>query len=234
MADLLGMGVPRLAELLPDTLMRRLLGLGTLVRYKDGELLHQRGEHKPGLSIVQAGQVVAGNLGSDGSFLMSSQIGPGECFGEFTLFAGLPRTHEISSVGESAVYQIPAAPFMALFDNEPDIARALLVIALVKYHALLEFVDSLRRLPLEVRVARLLLANVGDRTGRQEVKCRQEDLAFTFGVTRVSIGKVIARLQGEGLIEAGYGRIVVPDVSKLEEWVEARSLITPLEASIGT
>ena len=220
--------MPKLEDLVPGRLMRELLSIGPLVRYEDGEVLHLRGDAKPGLSIIQAGTVVAGNVGLDGSVLTTSGLGPGDCFGEFTLFAGLPRTHDITSVGESAVYQLPRARFMALFNREPQIGHALLTINLMKNHELLEFLDNLRRLPLSVRVAKLLLANTRGATGEIEINCRQDELALTFGVTRVSIGKVIAELQAEGLVRSGYRKLRVPDVGQLRRWVEENSLISPL------
>ena len=85
--------------------------------------------------------------------------------------------------------------------------------------------DDLRRLPLEVRVARFIhraLAKAMNHNGRQE------DLAFTFRVSRVSMGEVLKKLEGSGLIEIDYGRIKVPIFKDLEEWLLERTLVTPL------
>jgi CRP-like cAMP-binding protein len=230
MIDLLRAGTPALASLLSDELMATLLKLGKTVRYRDGQLVHQRGDAKPGLSIVQSGQVVAGNVGADGSLLMTSAINVGDCFGEFTLFAALPRTHDIYSQGESEVCQIPKAKFMKFFAEHPELAEALLTLTLRRHHALLEYLDSLRRQPLIVRTAQLLLSNVRGAGERYEIACRQDQLAFSLGVSRVSTGKVLSQLQADGLIQLGYGKIMIPSTSDLRDWLQEKNLLAPLKA----
>ena len=229
MTDLLNSQLPRLEDLLPAEVMARLTHAGKLVRYRDGETVHRRGDNKPGLSIVKAGGARTGIAGLDGSFLTSSTLGPGHCFGEFTLFAGLPRTHDITAEGDTEILQIPGARFFAVFDDEPRLARALLTVATLRNHHALELIDDLRRLPLEVRVAKLLYALAPVAEGRYTVKRQQEELAFAYGVTRVSIGKVLKRLAAEELIATGYGCIEVTDTARLRTWLDERMLIAPVQ-----
>ena len=66
---------------------------------------------------------------------------------------------------------------------------------------------------------------------RNVVYCRQQDLAFTFGLSRVSIGKSLKKLQDDGLIELGYGCIHFPDPAKLEHWLSKYQEIEPLTAN---
>ena len=140
-----------LDHLLPVRLMDELRMLGRITHYFDKQLIQQRGDQNVGISILESGQAVAGNVGADGVFLTSTLLGPGECFGEFTLFAQLPRTHDLWALGETAIFHIKGADFLEIFDREPVIARALLTITLRRNHELLEFVDAQRRLPLNVR-----------------------------------------------------------------------------------
>ncbi len=228
MIDLLRGSAPGLADLLAPEIMAELYALGRIVTYDDGQLVHQRGEAEPGLSIVKSGQVVAGNVGADGSLLMTSVIQQGDCFGEFTLFAGLPRTHDIYSFGPSEVYQVPKVKFLKLFGERPELAEVMLTLALYRNHALLEYLDNLRRQPLLVRTAQLINSNVRAKTEYYEVETRQDQLAFSLGVSRVSIGKALASLQKVGLIELGYGKIIVPSTHKLRLWLQDKNLLAPL------
>lgn len=228
MIDLLRAATPSLASLLSADLMTELTGLGKVVGYGDGQVVHQRGDAKPGLSIVKSGQVVAGNIGVDGSLLVTSVIGVGDCFGEFTLFAGLPRTHDIYSQGESEIYQIPKPRFMELFARTPELAEVMLTLSWRRNHALLEYLDNLRRLPLLVRTAQLLLSNVRSDAERYEIVCRQDQLAFTLGVSRVSMGKTLSDLKADGLIEPGYGKIIIPSTTNLRDWLESKNQLAPL------
>ena len=217
-----------LSELLPDATMEKIRLAGSRKHYQDGELIQQRGDTRRGFSILLSGKIVAGNIGRDGSFLVSSVLPAGDCFGEFTLFANLPRTHDLTAVGQVEVLHLTEAPFTRLFDSEPAIGRALLSITLHRSHELLEFLDAQRRLPLPVRVARMLLSSLRRQPTETVVRCRQEELATTLGVTRVSIGKALKLLAELDLIHIGYGMIEVPDVAKLRKWNEEQDQVMPL------
>lgn len=228
MKDLLQSGIPRLADLLEAPLMAQILATGRDVHYADGQLVYRRGDLAPGISILKSGRVVAQIIGTDGSVLTNSTLSPGQCFGEFTLFAGLPRTHDISAVGATVLTQINGRRFLALFDREPRIARALLTISLYRNFGLVEFMDDLRRLPLIVRIAKILVSSVPQHMRSEMIAFRQDELAFTLGVSRVSVGKALKRLERDGHVHLGYGRVELPDVPRFRAWIEEQSLVTPL------
>lgn len=204
---------------LDDVVAQRVRGAGTLVRYADGELIHSRGDSKPGLSIVETGSVLVGVYGADGSFVMTSILGPGHTFGEFTLFAGLPRTHDITASGPTEIHQLSGNRFLHICEQTPEIYRALLSASLARTHVLLELMDAMRRLPMLERTAKVLLTMM-TLTGDDNVfRCRQSDLAYTLGVSRMSLSKALKQLSERGLINLGYGEIRLPNKAALVEWV---------------
>ena len=105
------------------------------------------GDTNSGPCIVRTGAVRVGNQGKDGSYLTTSILTPGQCYGEFTLLAGLPRTHEMVAIGVTAIDEIGKDRFLTLYEARPELADALLKISLVRNHSLLEFMDDMRRLP---------------------------------------------------------------------------------------
>lgn len=230
MIDLLRGKAPKLSDLLDPDILEDLYQLASVVSYEDGQLVQLRGDAKPGLSIVKSGQVVAGNVGADGSLLMTTVIQTGDCFGEFTLFAGLPRTHDIYSFGPSQVCHIPKPKFLKVFAEKPELAEVMLTLALYRNHGLLEYLDNLRRQPLLVRTAQLINSNIRSKTEYYEVETRQDQLAFTLGVSRVSVGKALSTLQKDGLIELGYGKIKIPSTTIFRRWLEERTLLAPLNS----
>ena len=217
-----------LRDLLPSSVMDRLLAAGSKRRYSDGQIVQERGDSHSGLAIVVSGQLVAGNVGLEGSFLVSALLRPGETFGEYTLFAGLPRTHTLWSQGEAEITFIKATPFSKLFDEEPAIARALLTLTLLRNYEMMEFMDAQRRFSLRARIARLLLATIDADTSKKTIECRHEDLAFMLGVSRVATGKALKRMKDDGLVNLRYGRIEIPNVRRLEEMVEAEDQFFPI------
>ncbi|MEO9970332.1 MAG: Crp/Fnr family transcriptional regulator [Hyphomonadaceae bacterium] len=220
MLDLIITGSPAFMTLLPDHLAEEIRHAASLVAYDGGQLIHSRGDKKPGISIVKSGGAHAGVYGADGSFVMTSILGPGQTFGEFTLFAGLPRTHDMTAASATEIYQLSASRFLALYEREPDISRALLSASLIRTHLLLEMMDAMRRLPMLERTAKVLLTMLQTAGNIDVFEYRQSDLAFTLGVSRMSLSKALKQLVNLGLIKTGYGQITLPDPDKMRNWVD--------------
>lgn len=220
MLNLLKINESAFLDLLSQRVIDDLIVESVLMKYSDGQLIHMRGDLKPGLSIVRKGAAHVGVNGTDGTFVMVAALGPGECFGEFTLFTELPRTHDISSIGDTEVYQLSKPKFDRLYDREPSISRALLKTTLTRTHILLEMLDAIRRLPILERTAKILLSMSYVLGGSNELRGRQEELAFTLGITRVSLSKALKQLSRLGLVDVGYGKIAIPNHAALAQWVE--------------
>lgn len=204
---------------LSPRLMSRLTAAAVRVRYQDGVLIHARGDAKPGLSIVHTGAVRFSNPGLDGSVITTGTLGPGQFFGEATLFAGLPRTHDAVAAGPTVIDQLSKKRFDQIFDEEPDLARMMLQAMTQRLYLALDFMDDLRRLPLKARVAKLISTRSAISGNRNTLEANQSELAFTLGVSRVSMGKALGALQKEGIVKLGYGRIDIPDRKKLKVWI---------------
>jgi len=219
MLEILKSTAPPFLQLLPDTVVERLRQESSLVKYTDGQLIHSRGEQKPGLSIISSGAACVGIYGIDGSFVITTTLGPGEIFGEFTLFTDLPRTHDISAAGTTEVYQLSSSKFHFLYQQEPEIASALIKTSLSRIHQLLEMLDSMRRLPIREQTAKTLLSMIQLGASSETLYCRQSELAATLGVSRVSLNQALNKLSKLKLLRLGYGQIEIPDVAALQVWV---------------
>ncbi len=192
------------------------------MRYADGGLIHNRGDEKPGLSIVRSGMVRVGVIRTDGTFVITSLLGPGQSFGEFTLFANLPRTHDIVAQGETDVWQLPGDRFLRLCEARPELMEGLLKTSLVRSHALLEMIEAMRSLPVLERVAKILVILITTAGQSSHFYTRQSDLAVTLGLSRTTLSKALAALEAEGLVTRGYGQIRLPDRDRLIDWITAR------------
>ena len=109
---------------------------------------------------------------------------------------------------------------MQLYAQHTEISQALLTTTLLRSHLLLEMMDAIRRLPLPQRTARILLTMAKTSGQHHDFVCRQEELAYTIGVSRVSIGKALQTLQSLGFIRLGYRRIELCDLAAMQSWVE--------------
>ncbi|MEL6414773.1 MAG: Crp/Fnr family transcriptional regulator [Pseudomonadota bacterium] len=209
----------KLSDFLSEDVLEVLYAAGREQSYDDGEMIQQRGDKWRGISIVQTGEAIAANVGRDGSIVPSALIKPGDTFGEFTTFLDLPRSHTIFANGRTKIRHIKRDRFLALIEAEPAISQAMLTLTLERNYELVSNLDSNRRLSLPARVARLLIAEFDKTEKAGTIVCRQEDLAFMIGVSRVAVGKALDKLAAQSLIETGYGKIHVPDTVALKKYL---------------
>ena len=209
----------KLSDFLSEGVLETLYAAGREQSYNDGEIIQQRGDKWRGISIVKSGEAIAANVGRDGSIVPSALIKPGDTFGEFTTFLDLPRSHTIFANGQTKIRHIKRNRFLALIEDEPSISQAMLTLTLERNYELVSNLDSNRRLSLPARVARLLVAEFDHAEKEGTIICRQEDLAFMIGVSRVAVGKALDKLAAKRLIETGYGKIRVPDTGALKHYL---------------
>jgi CRP/FNR family cyclic AMP-dependent transcriptional regulator len=228
MADLLFSDAPGIVELMPEALARRVRAAAKPTRYRDGQLVHARGDLQRGLSIVRSGSVRFGNAGEDGSYVTTTVMGPGQSFGEFTLFGDLPRTHDATAVGATTIDYLDHVRVNRLLVEAPELWRILLVATTKRLHDALELLDDFRRLPLPALTAKVLLTLPPSEEGSALVACNQADLAATLGVSRVSIGKALAQLQKAGLVVLGYRTITIRDRAVLKSWLAKHRVLSPV------
>jgi len=207
---------------LPASSVRDIQSVAIPMKYADGALIHNRGDDKPGLSIVRRGTVRVGLIRTDGTFVITSLLGAGQTFGEFTLYAGLPRTHDIIAMGETEIWQLPRQRFLKLAETRPELTQGLLKTALVRTHILLEMIEAMRSLPVLERVAKILLILVTTAGKDSVFHCRQSDLAVTLGISRMTLSKALKTLEKLGLVTLGYGGIALPDKARLIAWITER------------
>ncbi|HET6416028.1 MAG TPA: Crp/Fnr family transcriptional regulator [Polyangiales bacterium] len=224
-------GIPGILHGLSDELRTALEEAEVRVRYRDGEQIQARGDRTPGLRIVRAGAVRAGNVGAGGEYLVLGVFGPGQTFGEMTLFAGLPRTFDVHASGPTTIGYIDEARMDRLLRDHPELARLFLRTLATQLHAALEFVEDLRRLSVTVHVAKLLSTMVKTETKIASLEVTQESLGKILGVTRISVARALDRLEEDGLLRRCYGRIEVPDVACLRAWVAEHSKLPPARSA---
>ncbi|MEO6217085.1 MAG: helix-turn-helix domain-containing protein [Sphingomonas sp.] len=97
-----------------------------------------------------------------------------------------------------------------------------------RLHVLLEFADDLRRLPLKVQLAKLLLTMAGAQQAEARADATHEELAAILGVSRLAIGTALSALEGEALIKRRYGSVEVSDRAALRGWIEQRTMLSPI------
>lgn len=212
---------------MPADIMDMCLAYGKIHTYAAKSQIHDRGDRKPGLSIVYAGKVEVGNYDVEGRYYLTAVLGKGETFGEFTVLANLPRTHNVTALEECQILQINANEFTRMLVEAPEINQFLLSSLAIRLHRVLEKLDDVVRLPTHVQVAKLLY-QAYQMHGQPMINMRQQDIAKHLGVTVLTIHKAVKQLTQEELITTSYGAIIINDVNTFIEWLDAHEGFLPI------
>nr|WP_244360985.1 Crp/Fnr family transcriptional regulator [Alteromonas sp. K632G] len=200
---------------------------GTPTEYENGAMIHNRGDLKPGLSIVLAGQVKVGNYGVDGNYQLTTVMERGDTFGEFTLYASLARTHHAQAMSDCNVLQINESRFRKLEVAHPEVGVFLTRNLAIKLHATLERLDDILRLPTHVQLAKLIYqTSAAQHT--TAVRLRQSDYAERLGVTVLTAHKALNKLVSLSLIRKQYGKVEIVDEAAMSEWLNDNTSLLPV------
>jgi len=215
---LLRNGVPRLSEMLDATEQAFIASLATRRRYRDGELVHERGDRNDTVGVVVSGKIKLFNPRKTGLDVFSGLIHAGQSFGDAGLMYDELRIHRAVAFGDTVIDHLGRAAFHKLLER-PPILRALYEISSFRLATTMSLLDDFRALSPELRLARLLsrMNAAVNRTGRLDFL--QEEIAGMLGMSTVTLAKSLRRLEQENLLKPGYRHIQIPDAEALEAWI---------------
>ena len=193
----------------------------TETRLRRGEVLFHEGDSGDKLYIVTDGKVKLGRTSSDGRENLLAILGPGQMFGELSLFDPGPRSATVTAVTETDLpLPLPRRP-AALARGPPGRrprAAAQLASRLRKAN---DVVADLVFSDVPGRVAKALL-DLADRFGRTaddgvhvHHDLTQEELAQLVGASRETVNKALADFASRGWLRLEPRSVVIMDVERL-------------------
>ena len=191
--------------------------------YRDGELIHSRGDKEATMAIVIKGQVRLGRLHADGSQTFVSMIRRGQHFGDVLMVAGPGRrTHDAVAVGDVLIDHFDQPAFARIMAHA-EVLGAIYRITAQRLVGAMAMNDDLRGLSREAHLAKILLALLSRSGSPDRIACVQEDLAGLLGTSTMTLSKCLGVLKRDGLIETGYRVIRIPDPARLRTWLSHQS-----------
>jgi CRP/FNR family cyclic AMP-dependent transcriptional regulator len=211
-----------LAELTADE-RAELRELGSVRRYKRGDVLFHQGDDAGAVLVILAGHVKAAML-SDGREVILAFPGPGELLGELSAVDGEPRSGTVRAVDDVEALVIPGSAFRAVLEHRPRIAFELL-------RSVIERLRTADRQRVDyavndvcVRVAGRLV-ELCDRFGSEDgarveigLSLTQDELAAWAGASREAVAKAMALLRTLGWVQTERRRILVLDLDSLRRY----------------
>ena len=211
-----------LSELEPDE-REELERLGSVRRYRRGDVLFHQGDDAGVVVVLMSGHVKAAMV-SDGREVILAFPGPGELLGELSAVDGEPRSGTVRAVDEVEALVIPGSAFRAFLEHRPRAALVLLRMVTGRLReADRQRVDYAIN-DVVVRVAGRLV-ELCDRYGAEDgaaidvgLAITQDEIAAWAGASREAVAKAMSLLRTLGWIQTERRRILVLDLPALRRY----------------
>ena len=196
----------------------------TMVRIElpRGRSIFAEGEPGDRLYVIGRGSVKLGRRSPDGRENLLSVLGPGEMFGELSLFDPGPRTASATAVNDAVLFELGHEELISWLETHPPVAKHLLAALAHRLRRTNEILGDLVFADVPGRVAKALLelsTRFGEPTDdglRVSHGLTQEELAQLVGASRETVNKALADFTARGWIRREGRSVVLLDLERLE------------------
>jgi CRP/FNR family cyclic AMP-dependent transcriptional regulator len=210
-----------LFAVLDDEAAEALKSTMTPVEITRGQVLFHEGDPGDRLYVIVDGKVKLGRTSGDGRENLLAILGPGEMFGELSLFDPGPRNATATAVADTSLIGLGEEGLTSWLAGRPEVARQLLRALARRLRRTNENLADLVFSDVPGRVAKALL-DLSERFGRPvEDGLRvahdltQEELAQLVGASRETVNKALADFASRGWLRLEARAVVLLDVERL-------------------
>jgi CRP/FNR family transcriptional regulator len=212
-----------LFEALDEDGTRELRQTMSQLRLHRGERLFDEGDGGDSLYVVLDGKMKLTRAAADGRENLLSVIGPGEMFGELSLFDPRPRTSSASAVTEVTLAVLLHDALLPLLAKRPEISLHLMRALVQRLRRANDVTADLVFTDVPGRVAKALL-DLADRFGQQTDEglqvhhdLTQEELAQLVGASRETVNKALADFAARGWLHISARSVLIVDSERLRK-----------------
>jgi CRP/FNR family cyclic AMP-dependent transcriptional regulator len=195
----------------------------TEVKLSRGEHLFQEGQDGDRLFVVLDGKMKLTRAAVDGRENLLGVLGPGEMFGELSLFDPRPRTSSASAVTDATLAALGHDALRRMLQDHPEVSLHMLQALARRLRRANDVVADLVFTDVPGRVAKNLL-DLADRFGEQEKDglhvhhdLTQEELAQLVGASRETVNKALADFAARGWLQISARSVLILDVDRLRK-----------------
>ena len=210
-----------LFEALDEESAKALRALITDVDLVRGQRLFDEGDAGDRLYVVLDGKMKLTRAAPDGRENLLWVIGPGEMFGELSLFDPRPRTASASAITDAHLAALAHDKLLVWLTGRPEVALHLLRALAQRLRRANDVTADLVFVDVPGRVAKQLLDLAG-RFGEEQADglhvnhdLTQEELAQLVGASRETVNKALADFVTRGWIQLSARSVVLLDTDRL-------------------
>jgi CRP/FNR family cyclic AMP-dependent transcriptional regulator len=191
------------------------------IKLSRGEHLFLEGQDGDRLYVVLDGKIKLTRAAADGRENLLSVIGPGEMFGELSLFDPRPRTSTASAVTDATVAALAHDALRPWLLERPDVSMHMLRALAKRVRREFDVTADLVFTDVPGRVAKNLL-DLAERFGEQDRDglhvhhdLTQEELAQLVGASRETVNKALADFAARGWVQISARSVLILDIERL-------------------
>ncbi len=190
-------------------------------RYRKGNVIFVQGEQGDRCYAIVDGAVKISAYHSDGREAVLAVLGPGDVFGELSLFDQVVRSADATAIESTELLSLDTNALTEAMADHPEVGLTLLQVLGRRLRQTNEALQDIAFFDVPGRVARRI-ADLAETHGEQtddgvliDLPLSQESLAQMVGATRESVNKALAILKRRGLVGRIGRRYLVSDIARL-------------------
>jgi CRP/FNR family transcriptional regulator, cyclic AMP receptor protein len=191
-------------------------------RMERGDVLFHEGDQGDKLYVIAEGKIKLGRTSPDGRENLLAILGPGEMFGELSLFDPGPRTATATAIAETQILGLSNEQLQQFLHGRPHVGGTLLAALARRLRRTNESIADLVFTDVPGRVAKALL-DLSRRFGRPVENgimvahdLTQEELAQLVGASRETVNKALADFASRGWLKLEARAVLLQDVERLQ------------------
>jgi CRP/FNR family transcriptional regulator len=194
-------------------------------RFAAGEVVFREGDESNTCYIVRSGHARAVREHADGRQIALATFGPGDIFGELSMFDDERRSATVEATDPLEALAIRGPDMRRLMLQRPALAVALAASLARRLRTTNERLASQSFQTVQSRVANVIsqLVEQAQAEGAPDsdvpITATQAELAMLAGSSRESASRFLATLERAGVISQGRGRLTVHDPPALRNYV---------------
>jgi len=193
----------------------------TGVKLSRGQTLFKEGDAGDQLFVVVDGKLKLGTTSNDGRENLLSILGPGDMFGELSLFDPGPRTATATAVVDSKLLALANDQVIGWVKEHPQVSLQLLGRLAQRLRKANDVLSDLVFADVPGRVAKAII-ELGERFGTKKDdglhvnhELTQEELAQLVGASRETVNKALADFSSRGWIKLEPRRVIILNYERL-------------------
>lgn len=200
-----------------------LLASMTKTQLGRSKVLFHEGDPGDRVYVITEGKVKLGRTSGDGRENLLAVLGPGEMFGELSLFDPGPRNATATAVSEAVLVGLGSDDLGTWLTGRPDVAQQLLRALARRLRRTNETLADLVFSDVPGRVAKAFL-DLSERFGRPTEDglrvahdLTQEELAQLVGASRETVNKALADFASRGWLRLEARAVILIDIDRLRK-----------------